>query len=546
MQFQQISLAGRSSFGLLLAAASLTLAPTASSQVTLRTYNGTQVDAHFGSSVTALGDVNGDGVADYAIGAAGHNQPQVVRVYSGSTGGELYTLPFGGGSRIFNLGDIDGDGITDFSSVYWDYDPCFCYQEATIYSGVNGAEIWSVSAEIQNAGSVLDIFGSAMCGVQDVNGDGVRDVAIVNGQQRNPVTNSKGKLFLFSGANGQLLWSLEGDATPEFQGFDQLTPLADIDGDGIEDLAIDINVFEQNNPIGGIRVLSGATGATISSTLGSLDRSIRTFVPLGSDFDGDGTLDYVVAGRLPGSVDYMAIVSLSDITTSLIEATGLFGRPIRCGQDLTGDGVPDVVSSALQVWSGVDLHLVFSVPGFSNAADRTAVIGDVNQDGQADILFGTHRNSSYVGMARVISGGLRLGTEYCHSATPNSTGRVALIHATGSNLVSQDWLNLQVTDLPPYQMAFFIASMDSGFIANPGGSMGHLCLSGPIGRFNTANQIQVSDANGFMGLQIDMGSIPQPNNTVPIQFGQQWNFQLWYRDTGGTANFTTAVSIDWN
>ncbi len=33
------------------------------------------------------------------------------------------------------------------------------------------------------------------------------------------------------------------------------------------------------------------------------------------------------------------------------------------------------------------------------------------------------------------------------------------------------------------------------------------------------------------------------NPPMPFQPGETWNFQAWYRDTGGTNNFTDAVSV---
>jgi hypothetical protein len=42
---------------------------------------------------------------------------------------------------------------------------------------------------------------------------------------------------------------------------------------------------------------------------------------------------------------------------------------------------------------------------------------------------------------------------------------------------------------------------------------------------------------------VHLNAIPTPTAFVPVQPGQTWNFQAWYRDLGGTNNFTDALSI---
>ena len=44
-------------------------------------------------------------------------------------------------------------------------------------------------------------------------------------------------------------------------------------------------------------------------------------------------------------------------------------------------------------------------------------------------------------------------------------------------------------------------------------------------------------------IQVDLTAVPQPTGTVAVQPGDTWNFQAWYRDLGGTNNFTDAVSV---
>src|SRR5688572_22537971 len=81
----------------------------------------------FGASGVGLGDVDGDGFGDVAIGApfeqvAGAGMVGVVRIVSGATSATLHTIPgtfgfaqVGGANRIANAGDVDGDGVADLA-----------------------------------------------------------------------------------------------------------------------------------------------------------------------------------------------------------------------------------------------------------------------------------------------------------------------------------------------------------------------------------------------------------------------------------------------
>jgi hypothetical protein len=86
-----------------------------------------QESASFGSALAAVGDVDGDGVPDLAVGApgqevAGRNSQGQVSVLSGATGSLLHTLddptPRAGasfGSALAAVGDVDGDGVPDLA-----------------------------------------------------------------------------------------------------------------------------------------------------------------------------------------------------------------------------------------------------------------------------------------------------------------------------------------------------------------------------------------------------------------------------------------------
>lgn len=72
------------------------------------------------TSLCGIGDQNGDGVPEFAIGQAAHNnQAGRVAVHDGATRNLLYLLDGAPGSRfgasMVALGDVDGDGLGEFA-----------------------------------------------------------------------------------------------------------------------------------------------------------------------------------------------------------------------------------------------------------------------------------------------------------------------------------------------------------------------------------------------------------------------------------------------
>jgi hypothetical protein len=141
--------------------------------------------------------------------------------------------------------------------------------------------------------------------------------------------------------------------------------------------------------------------------------------------------------------------------------------------------------------------------------------------------------------------GSTLGTNYC-TAVANSTGNTADISAVGSNSAAANNVTLLATEMPNNAFGFFLTSQTQGFIQNPGGSQGNLCLTGSIGRYVGPGQIQNTGVTGGISLALDLTQTPQPTGFVSIQAGQTWNFTAWHRDAIGgvaTSNFTNGLSI---
>jgi len=145
--------------------------------------------------------------------------------------------------------------------------------------------------------------------------------------------------------------------------------------------------------------------------------------------------------------------------------------------------------------------------------------------------------------AEVIDLSPTVGDGYCVGVS-NSTGESATIEAFGSIQFSANDIELRCRRIPTFTFGLFLASRDLGYVAEPGTSVGNLCLGGAIGRFGPP--IPSSGSTGVVTRQVDLTALPQPLGSVSAFSGDTWYFQCWYRDSLGpvsTSNFTDSVRI---
>jgi len=136
-----------------------------------------------------------------------------------------------------------------------------------------------------------------------------------------------------------------------------------------------------------------------------------------------------------------------------------------------------------------------------------------------------------------------IGANYCGPAVANSSGNPGVMSAVGSRVATDNDLTLVASSLSANSAGYFIGSMMQGFVPNPGGSAGNICISGSAARF--AVQVQNSGMNGSFSIRVDLTSIPT-NPAHAVMAGETWNFQAWFRDAVGgqaTSNFTDGLSI---
>jgi hypothetical protein len=320
-------------------------------------------------------------------------------------------LPFSGfASSMALAGDVDGDGVSDY--LIGAYDHRWNDNEhqgrAFVFSGKNGKLLFTLDAPTPMESAA---FGFAVATAGDVNKDGVPDLFIgAFGQE------GSGKAFVFSGKERTLLYSLQAPERQVGAGFGwAVATTGDLTNDGVPELVV--GAFAQDGA-GRVFVFSGHDGKLLRSLApppGAF--AFGWSVANGGDLDKDGLSDILVGAPYTNvgktSVQGRAYAfsgrdgKLLYILDDPQPAAGeVFGWRVTSGGDLNKDGVPDIlvgapykdVGSVLSqgaafVFNGADGKLLFPLkspaPRPYSGFGYTLLEGpDVDQDGAPEILVG--------------------------------------------------------------------------------------------------------------------------------------------------------------
>src|SRR5690606_31159117 len=161
-----------------------------------------------------------------------------VFVYSGATGEQLYSLSDGAvgfGSALTGLDDVNGDGRADLVVGSWQVDANFdavieVHGRVTIYSGANGSIILAVDGDTGTAA-----LGYSLAAVGDINGDDVDDFAV---GAPGAGAAEEGEVLIISGADGAQLQLFSGEAAGDRFGHALAAHAGDWLGSGDTVLAI--------------------------------------------------------------------------------------------------------------------------------------------------------------------------------------------------------------------------------------------------------------------------------------------------------------------
>jgi hypothetical protein len=376
----------------------------------LYTLTSDQANDGYGFVAEAIGDLNGDGASEIAVGAVNNTEGGAFAgaafIYSGRDGTLLHKvkgsfLNFLGHS-VAGAGDVDNDGVPDY---------------AVSGRGVGGTSGRLLVISGATHTTIIDrsgttpggSFGYDIDAAGDINGDGRPDLIVGA-----PLEGAAGTVHFVSGKDGATLRSIAGPGAGSKFG-SSVSRVADQNSDGTADHAVgapDAGKPKEGGPAGEAYVLSGRDGSVIR-VLKARHNSGREFgnffIHDAGDVNGDGRGDIFVpdyADDTVGPFAGLAYVFLGgcDNERRIIRpqvAGGGFG-PGRGAGDVNEDGHDDLVVAAFVSSEGAPQGgKMFVISGRTGKTLRTMTgtvagvqlgfdalaVGDVNGDRHIDFLI---------------------------------------------------------------------------------------------------------------------------------------------------------------
>lgn len=245
--------------------------------------------------------------------------------------------------------------------------------------------------------SSLGVTGSSLAQLAsaDLEGDGDQDLLVVANASSGPA--HMGQLYLGrNDGTGAFQWSLVGTSP----GLHRQLVLADLDGDGDIDLA---------HLIEGSTIVLWFNDGSANFTMTTIAVASQSFNLLVGDVDGDGDNDLAVLNSNDGVTPAACRILLNSGTG--IFSTGpvlLTNETILAAAlaDVNSDGRADVVLAAYST-SSIRIALANEQGGFdsfvahpSGLYVNTLAIGDVDADGDPDLVWGRDESQASMGWLR--------------------------------------------------------------------------------------------------------------------------------------------------
>lgn len=423
----------------------------------------------------ASGDFNGDGKPDLVVANANGSSISVLLNNGNGTFAPAvtYYVPLSDTPVVVAVADLNGDGMLDVVTVgSW-----AAGGQLVVFLG-NGDGTFQTG--------VAYLFGGQFPGdflIADMNGDGKPDLVVVS----QVMTGTDDSLLSVLLGNGDGTFQQAINTTQTFSSGTADTIVAgDFNHDSKTDLGMEIRgklyvmlgngngtfqdpvlyitsslqaitAGDMNND--GKLDLVAVGDAGVSVFLGNGDGTFQSAtsasLPVGSsqaifltDLNSDGNLDVIVGGSSPSSALTLLGDGAGGLGSPTIYAVGSGASHAGgvLGQDLNGDGHPDVVSSndldgTITVMLGSSTGTL-AAPVVPNYIAGVLVTGDFNKDGKLDVVSNFVEFNTFELFLGEGNGNLQVPTsfptgtspEYITAADFNSDGNLDVATANSTNI----------------------------------------------------------------------------------------------------------------
>jgi hypothetical protein len=383
----------------------------------------------FAHSLSAAGDINGDGFGDIIVGANTDGLygafTGAAYIYFGSSNMDNnWDLRLSGqtsysnfGESVSSAGDVNGDGFDDVivgAHIHSNY-------RGTIYIFHGSPNMDNVPDFIKTGYSSQSQFqlGRSVAGNCDINADGFSDVVI---------GHSNGALVFLGGSVMDTAVDFRVRRNAGIDGFgSKVSTGGDLNSDGFSDFVVTSPRY--NNDRGAVYVYFGGTVLdTISDVVLTGESTNSQFgysVDLAGDINADGFSDLIVGaqeynssnGRVYIYFGGESVNSVPDVILNGELSGSSFGYSVSYAGDINGDGYSDILVGAQGYSAAKGKAYLFlggqnmnSIPDFTldgnevpgaSLGNSVSNVNDVDADGSDDFIIG-EKNYNSNGRAHLV------------------------------------------------------------------------------------------------------------------------------------------------